>query len=50
MRAIQREDGKWIVVDENDNELAGPFDTEEAALDWIEENAPTPRKTPKPKF
>ncbi len=47
MRPIQKPDGKWIVVDENDNEVAGPFDTEEEALDWIEDHTPKP---PKPKF
>ena len=47
MRAIQQPDGKWIVVDKNDNEVAGPFVTEETALDWIEENTPKP---PRPKF
>ena len=47
MRAIQRHDGKWIVIDANDIEVAGPFDTEEAALAWIEENTPEP---PHPKF
>lgn len=47
MRAIQRHDGKWIVLDANDIEVAGPFDTEEAALDWIDQNAPKPPR-PKP--
>lgn len=47
MRAVQRQDGKWNVVDENDRELAGPFDTEEAALDWIEAQRPKPAR-PKP--
>lgn len=50
MRAIQRKDGKWIVVDENDEEVAGPFDTEDEALDWIELNTPKPPKPPKPKI
>lgn len=47
MRAIQRPNGKWYVVDENDVDVEGPFDTEEEALDWIERNTPKP---PKPKF
>lgn len=46
-RAVQRQDGKWIVVDVNDRELAGPFDTEEAAMDWIEAQRPKPAR-PKP--
>ena len=47
MTPKQKPDGKWIVVDENDNEVAGPFDTEEEALDWIEDHTPNP---PKPRF
>ena len=47
MRPIQRPDGKWIVVDENDNEVAGPFNTEEEAWEWIDNH--TPNSTP-PEF
>ena len=47
MRTAQRPDGKWIVLDENDVEVAGTFDTEDEAWDWIHDHTPTP---PKPKF
>ncbi len=47
MRPVQRPNGKWVVIDENEQEIAGPFDTEDAAWDWIEENTPKP---PRPKF
>ncbi len=47
MRAIQGTDGKWYVVDQNDNEVAGPFETEKDALDWIEQNTPKPPPRPR---
>ena len=47
MKVIQRPDGKWYVVDEYDIEVAGPFDTEVDAWDWIERNT---QKPPMPKF
>ncbi len=42
MRPVQRPDGKWIVLDENDVKVAGPFDTEDEAWDWIEDHTPKP--------
>jgi len=47
VRPVQRPDGKWVVLDESDDEIAGPFDTEDEAWDWIDEHTP---KTPRPKF
>ncbi len=47
MRPVQREDGMWIVLDANDNEVAGPFDTADEAWEWIDEQTPKP---PRPKI
>jgi hypothetical protein len=47
VKPLQRDDGLWVVIDENDVPVAGPFATEDAAWDWIEENAPKP---PRPRI
>jgi hypothetical protein len=38
MEAVAYEDGSWNVDDENGNKLAGPFDSEREAYEWIDEN------------
>lgn len=42
MRAVQGTDGKWYVFDQNNDLVEGPFDTEEEALNWIDQNTNTP--------
>lgn len=47
MKPVKREDGKWLVLNDNDDVIAGPFDTEDDAWDWINEHSPNP---PSPGF
>lgn len=44
MRPVQREDGMWIVLDASDNEVAGPFVTEDEAWEWIDKQKLQPTR------
>jgi hypothetical protein len=47
MKAFKADDGNWYVCNASGDVIAGPFDDEGQALDWIEHNRPSP---PRPRM